>query len=41
MITLCAKVAKPMEIILNLGDCILLHVLNQVHGFPSNAALFQ
>jgi hypothetical protein len=28
-------------IILNLGICILFRVLDQVQGFPSNAALFQ
>jgi hypothetical protein len=28
-------------IILNLGVCILLRVLDQVQGFPSNATLFQ
>jgi hypothetical protein len=27
--------------ILNLGVCILLSVLDQVQGFPSNATLFQ
>jgi hypothetical protein len=27
--------------ILNLGACILLRVLDQVQGFPSNATLFQ
>jgi hypothetical protein len=26
---------------LNLGVCILLRVLDQVQGFPSNATLFQ
>jgi hypothetical protein len=28
-------------IILNLGVCILLRVLDQVQGFPSNTILFQ
>jgi hypothetical protein len=28
-------------VILNLGLCILLRVLDQVQGFPSNATLFQ
>jgi hypothetical protein len=27
--------------ILNLGVCILLRVLDQVQGFPSNVTLFQ
>jgi hypothetical protein len=28
-------------LLLNLGVCILLRVLDQVQGFPSNATLFQ
>jgi hypothetical protein len=28
-------------LILNLGVCILLRVLNQVEGFPSNVTLFR
>jgi hypothetical protein len=29
------------NVFLNLGVCILLHVLDQVQGFASNATLFQ
>jgi hypothetical protein len=30
-----------VHMILRLGVCILLRVLDQVQGFPSNATLFQ
>jgi hypothetical protein len=37
-----SKLAKQSALLtLNLGVCILLRVLYQVQGFPSNATLFQ
>jgi chemotaxis receptor (MCP) glutamine deamidase CheD len=32
---------RTFTVILNLCVCILLRVLDQVQGFPSNATLFQ